>query len=183
MSNLAIIPICVHRSFNKNTEVNLHIESNVFINRNVIIESFNKTEIGKYVIFGPQLYLSDNNHEYRSPYLPIALQNIMDNNTLKVRDGAWIGAGSRVVSNLNIGFGSVIGANSVITKDVSDHVVIAGNPAQIIKVCDYRTQSWIYVKDNPALLKDIIDNRGEFEGYNYELIESTLNKLGWNISI
>lgn len=55
--------------------------------------------------------------------------------SLKIEDGVWIGARSIVLSGVNrIGKGAVIGAGSVVTKDVQDWEVVAGNPAKLLYI-------------------------------------------------
>jgi acetyltransferase-like isoleucine patch superfamily enzyme len=50
-----------------------------------------------------------------------------------VNDGAWIGAGAIILSGVTIGENSVVGAGSVVTKDVPPQTVVAGNPARVVK--------------------------------------------------
>jgi len=170
--------ICVHRSYNRVVDWNIKIHENVFINRNVIIESFNQVEIEQYVMFGPQVYISDNNHSYQSHNVPIMLQGINPQvNKAWVGAGSWIGAGAKIIGNVSIGVGSVVAANSVIVKDVPSHVVVGGNPAKIIKICDYRTSQWINVKSNSKLLNEILAQRGIFKGYDFVTISAVVQKV------
>ena len=53
-----------------------------------------------------------------------------------IKEGAWIGVNSMSMKGLTIGKGAVVGAGSVVTKDVPDFAVVAGNPAQILKYTD-----------------------------------------------
>jgi acetyltransferase-like isoleucine patch superfamily enzyme len=50
-----------------------------------------------------------------------------------VRKGASIGSGSTILSRLTIGQNAIIGAGSVVTRDVPDHAVVAGNPAKVLR--------------------------------------------------
>ena len=50
-----------------------------------------------------------------------------------IEDGAWIGAGAIILPGVTVGTRSIVGAGSIVTKDVSARVVVAGNPARIIK--------------------------------------------------
>ena len=52
---------------------------------------------------------------------------------ITIKDKAWIGFNSIILKGVTIGEGAVVGAGSVVTKDVPDYAVVAGNPAQIIK--------------------------------------------------
>ncbi|HEX3030137.1 MAG TPA: acyltransferase [Clostridia bacterium] len=170
--------ICTHKKFNKNVEWNIKIHDNVFINRHVIIEAFNQIEIGRYVMIGPQCYFSDNSHEYASPNMPVALQQFMvNNNRITIKDGAWVGTGVRMLGNVTMGFGSVAAAGSIVLSNVPDHSVVAGNPAKIIKILDYKTNEWVSVKSDPELLEEILSKREPFEGYNYKVIEEVLKEM------
>ena len=179
-SNIQIKQNCeftVNDSCNKQSKWNIKIDDNVFFNKDVILESFNNIIIGKYVMFGPQVYISDNNHEYYNYNVPIRLQGFPQNkNKILIKDGAWIGAGCRIIGDVTIGFGSIIRANTVVVKDVPDHCVVVGTPGRVIKICDYRTNKWINVKNSPKLLKEILSKRGNFNGYNYNWINEEIEK-------
>ncbi len=168
------VHISVHDfAFNPNVEWNIRIEDNVFININSVIQAFNQIEIQKYVLIGPNVYISDNSHEYGDYNIPIMLQGFMkNNNKISIKQGAWIGAGAKLIGNVNIGYGAVVAANAVVTKGVPDHCVVGGIPAEIIKICDYRKNEWIYVKGMPDILNEILKNRGNFEGYSENDLES-----------
>ena len=54
-------------------------------------------------------------------------------NVVKIRDDVWIGAGSIILNGITIGEGAVVGAGSVVTKDVNPYTIVAGNPAKEIR--------------------------------------------------
>lgn len=51
---------------------------------------------------------------------------------IHIKDGAWIGFGSTILKGVTIGEGAIVGSKSVVTKDVPDHAIVAGNPAKIL---------------------------------------------------
>lgn len=59
-----------------------------------------------------------------------------------ISDGTWIGTNAVIVGNVKIGKNCVIGANSVVTKDIPDYCIAAGIPARIIKRYNIETHSW-----------------------------------------
>ena len=52
---------------------------------------------------------------------------------IKIGDNVWIGDKATILSNVSIGDGSIVAANSVVTKNVPPYSVVAGNPARVIK--------------------------------------------------
>ncbi|WFD10032.1 acyltransferase [Tepidibacter hydrothermalis] len=172
------VRISVNREvFNTKVDWNIKIHSDVFININTIIQAYNQIEIENFVLIGPNVYISDNSHEYSLIDVPISLQGFMKkNNKVTIKEGAWIGAGARVIGDITIGYGAVVAANGVVVKDVPSHSVVGGVPAKIIKIYDYRIDHWINVKDNYDLLQEILTNRGIFNGYDYEKIEEVKKK-------
>ncbi len=88
------------------------------------------------VMIGPGVHFYTNNHEFSDPNIPIIEQGYppaTDKNSIIVRSGSWIGAGVIVLPGIEIGQNSVIGAGSIVTKSVPPRVVMAGNPAKIIR--------------------------------------------------
>jgi carbonic anhydrase/acetyltransferase-like protein (isoleucine patch superfamily) len=70
----------------------------------------------------------------------------------------WLGAGVIVLGALSIGHGSVVGAGSVVTKDIPPFSIAAGNPCKVIKRYDFRANEWVRTEDfdneNEALMPD-----------------------------
>ena len=88
-------------------------------------------EIGKNCLVAPFCYFVDSNHGTRRGIL------IRDqpNEAIKIiiEDDVWVGAGSVITAGVRIGSGAVIGANSVVTKDIPSNAICAGAPAKVIK--------------------------------------------------
>ena len=53
---------------------------------------------------------------------------------VKIGNDVWIGIGATILSGVNIGDGAVIGASAVITKDIPDYAIVAGNPAKVVRM-------------------------------------------------
>ena len=85
----------------------------------------NSLEIGEKVLLSPNVYITDCDHEYRNIDVPVIEQGI-------VQKGQAVSIGE-IVGNVKIGKHCVIGANSVVTKDVPDYSVAVGIPARVIK--------------------------------------------------
>lgn len=94
----------------------------------------NSLNIGKKVLLSPNVYITDCDHEYRNLKVPVIDQGIVQKGQIvTIGDGSYIGINAVIVGNVKIGKHCVIGANSVVTKDVPDYCVAVGSPAKVIK--------------------------------------------------
>lgn len=89
--------------------------------------------IEDYVSIGSGVHVYTANHEFRDTSRPIFEQGHKDVQPVVVKKGAWIGANAIILPGVTIGENSVVGAGSVVTKDVAAFTVVAGQPAKIIK--------------------------------------------------
>ena len=81
---------------------------------------------------GHHVYVTDQNHGYDDPALPISRQS-MPERPVRIGAGSWLGHGTVVLPGADIGRHVVVGANSVVTGCLPDHCVAAGNPARVVK--------------------------------------------------
>ena len=94
----------------------------------------NSLEIGKKVLLSPNVYITDCDHEYRNIKIPVIDQGIVQRGQrVSIGEGSYIGINAVIVGNVKIGKHCVIGANSVVTKDVPDYCVAVGSPTRVIK--------------------------------------------------
>ncbi|SEM71310.1 Acetyltransferase (isoleucine patch superfamily) [Mucilaginibacter gossypiicola] len=98
--------------------------------------------IGKNVLIADKVYISDNLHSYDDISLPVSKQPIKQLKAVNIGDGTWLGENVCVIGS-SIGKGCVIGANSVVTKDIPDYCVAVGSPARIIKKYDAKSGTWL----------------------------------------
>jgi acetyltransferase-like isoleucine patch superfamily enzyme len=89
-------------------------------------------EIGDDVWTGHHVYITDQNHGYANPDLPIS-QQVQPERAVSIGSGSWLGHGSVILPGATIGRNVVIGANSVVTGTIPDHSVAVGAPARVIK--------------------------------------------------
>ncbi len=108
---------------------NVYFPSDVVISQ-VFVRSCGCLTLGDRVSIGPRVtFILDsapNFSHIRSLLTPKSPEIV-------VEDDAWIGANSVILCGVCVGRGSVIGAGSVVTKDVEPYTVVAGNPAKVIK--------------------------------------------------
>lgn len=120
------------------------IRDNVNIFHHFQINSAKYVEIKSNVIIAPYVFLCDHNHKFEDVTRPIKGQGIdMKPDThIIIEEGSWLGTKVTVVGKVHIGRNCVIGANSVVTKDIPDYSIAAGIPAKIIKRYNFSTNTW-----------------------------------------
>ena len=97
------------------------------------------------VLTADKVYISDNLHGYEDLEAPIMKQPIVQNGTVEIGEGSWLGENVCVLG-AHIGKHCVIGSNSVVTHDIPDYCVAVGSPARVIKQYDFKQRKWIYKK-------------------------------------
>ncbi|MBQ9624757.1 MAG: galactoside O-acetyltransferase [Clostridia bacterium] len=127
------------KNIGKNTVVNpplygaaidrMKIGSRVFINSNLLAMARGKITIEDDVQIAGNVSLLSNNHDLYDRQILLCKPII-------IRQGAWIGANASILPGVEIGKYAVVGAGSVVTKDVPDYTVVVGNPAKPVKTLD-----------------------------------------------
>jgi lipopolysaccharide O-acetyltransferase len=112
------------------------------------ITSINRIEIGDNCLFGSGVYISDHNHgSYKGDNqsipseLPVQ-RSLVSHGSVIIGSNVWFGDNVVVIGPVRIGSGVVIGANSVVTRDVPDCVIAVGIPARILKKFSEETGKW-----------------------------------------
>lgn len=119
----------------------LQIGDRCSIGRDSVITSRVGVDVGDDVITGPGVYITDHNHAYANPSVPIRRQWVEDE-AVRIGAGSWIGAGAAVLPGADIGVNCVIGAGAVVIGAIPDRSVAAGIPARIIRTWDADRNEW-----------------------------------------
>lgn len=109
---------------------------NVSIGDESQITSINRIVIGTGVLTGKKVLITDNAHgQFNETDLrkkPLE-REMFSKGPVIIKDNVWIGEKATILAGVTIGTGCIIGANSVVTKDIPDYCIVAGAPARIIK--------------------------------------------------
>lgn len=97
--------------------------------------------IGENVLTADKVYISDNLHSYEDISMPIIKQPVKQIGKVVIGDGTWLGE-NVCVMGVKIGKNCVIGANSVVTRDIPDYCVAVGSPAKVIKKYNFDNNAW-----------------------------------------
>lgn len=119
----------------------LRIGARTQIGNHAHIVATHQIEIGASVLIADRFFVADNAHEFADPALPVRDQGLRRLAPVRIGDGSWIGENVCVVG-ASIGQHSVVGANSVVTRDLPDHCVAAGSPAIVLKRYCADSRQW-----------------------------------------
>ena len=131
------------------------------IGRRSTVSAANRIVIGRHVLIAPNVFITDTHHAYQKVGIPVMQQGITTHqDRVSIGDESWIGINSVVMGNVKVGRHCVIGANSVVNRDIPDYSVAAGNPARVVKTLDVRTGRWAETS-NAGDLADCLVARGD----------------------
>lgn len=101
------------------------------VNSNSYINGIGGIEIGDYVLLGSNVTISSGVHPIRGVNPPIITRQSIPKKIV-IEDDVWVGSNAVIMPGIRIARGTVIGANSVVTKDTLPYTVMAGSPARVI---------------------------------------------------
>jgi acetyltransferase-like isoleucine patch superfamily enzyme len=113
----------------------LRIGERCSIGRGTHLVAHRSIDVGDDVITGPNCYVTDQNHVYADPDVPIAQQWPAED-AVVIGAGSWLGAGAIVLPGSRLGRNTVVGAGSVVRGEYGDHAVLAGVPARMVRTYD-----------------------------------------------
>lgn len=99
---------------------------NVFINHHLTMMSIGGITIGDNVQIGPNVMMATDNHDTDN-------HAVLRCRSIVLKENVWVGANVVILPGVTVGKNSIIGAGSIVTKDVPANVVVAGNPARVLK--------------------------------------------------
>lgn len=131
--------------FNVSPNAKIQFGNNVRIAHHFQISCARYVNIKSNVNIASFVFIADHNHSYEDITEPIMNQGILldCDSSVVIDEGTWIGTKVTIVGNVKIGKHCVIGANSVVTKDIPDFSVAAGIPCKVIKHYDFEMKKWV----------------------------------------
>jgi acetyltransferase-like isoleucine patch superfamily enzyme len=128
----------------------LTIGNDTNIEQNVHIVCHSRVHIGSKVSVTGNCSIVDVTHPFFNVHDPKKIgERIQDQDSfVEIGDGVFIGFGSVILPNVRIGKCAVVGANSVVIRDVPDYSVVGGVPAVILKRYDFSSNTWLKVSSN-----------------------------------
>lgn len=108
---------------------NIHLGDRVFFNFNCVVLDVCSVRIGDYTLFGPAVQIYTPMH----PFNAVLRRQQEFGKPVEIGSDVWVGGGAIILPGVRIGSRSVIGAGSVVTRDIPDSVFAAGNPCRVIR--------------------------------------------------
>ena len=130
----------------------VHFGNSVYANFNLTLVDDTHIYVGDYTMFGPNVTVATAGH----PILPELREKAYQfNQPVYIGRNCWLGAGVVVLPGVTIGDNSVIGAGSIVTKDIPANVVAVGNPCRVLREINERDREY-YFKDKKINWDDIV---------------------------
>lgn len=128
---------------------NIEIGDGTYINFNCNFVDDTKIMIGKNVMFGPSVTIATVGHPIHPDY-----RGYMYADPVKIENNCWIGANVTICPGVTIGENTVIGAGSVVTKDIPANSIAVGNPCRMMRTINEHDRKYYY-KDKEITKEDL----------------------------
>jgi acetyltransferase-like isoleucine patch superfamily enzyme len=119
------------------TPARIRIGAGTFLNLGVMVAALDLVEIGDHCMFANGCFITDADHRVDDPHRPITWQGFRSKGPTRVGDNVWCGANVVITSGVKVGERCVIGANSVVNRDLPPYSIAAGAPVRVIKQVSY----------------------------------------------
>ena len=139
--------IFTHPERRDSKEIILRIEDDVHIGNYNIIGVRKSVILEENVMLGPWVMIMDHTHHYEDVEIPIKSQPMTDGAPVHLEKGCWVGAYVFISPNVTIGRQAVIGAHSIVNRDIPPYSVAVGSPARVIKRYDFNLKQWVRVDE------------------------------------
>ena len=122
----------------------VHFGSQIYANSNLTLVDDGHIYVGDKVMFGPNVTIATANHPIDASLRGKGLQY---NKDVYIGENTWIGANVVIVPGIRIGKNVVIGAGSVVTKDIPDDVLAVGNPCRVLREVGEHDKKYFYKQE------------------------------------
>jgi len=124
-------------------EPSLTIGDRVTATASLQVIAFRSVVIEDDVMFAANVFVADGTHASARTDVPYKYQGVAEPQPVRIGRGAWIGQNAVISPGVTIGEMAIVGANSVVTRDVAPRSVVGGVPARVVKAWDPVAGAWV----------------------------------------
>lgn len=139
----------------------VHFGKNVYVNFNLTLVDDTHIYVGDYTMFGPGVIIATAGHPLLSE---LRQEGYQYNAPVHIGKNCWIGAGALIMPGITIGDHVVVGAGSVVTKDLPSNVIAVGNPCRVLREIGDHEREY-YFKDRRIDYARLEDEKREAESF------------------
>jgi acetyltransferase-like isoleucine patch superfamily enzyme len=135
--------LAVSRYAGKMYHSSVRIGNGVYIGGHVYLTAMQEISIGDGCVLSEHVYITDLNHSFDPTRGPIMSQDLVTKGAVRIGANCFLGYRSAVMPGVTLGEWCIVGANSVVTRSFPAYSMIAGAPAQLIKVYSHELGKWV----------------------------------------
>jgi len=114
-----------------------------FVGQNCFFSAGDRIEIRRDCVIGASCNFLAAGHRYDDPTCAVARAAVVSYGPMVLGANAWIGVGATLLGGIEVGFGSIVAAGSLLRMSVPPLSLVAGNPARVVKTYDWRARCWM----------------------------------------
>jgi acetyltransferase-like isoleucine patch superfamily enzyme len=118
-------------------DARVRIGSGSFLNIGVMVAAVELVEIGDHVMLANGCFVSDGSHRFDDPHRPVPWQGFTTKGPTRIGDNVWCGTNVAITTGVTVGERCVVGANSVVARDLPPYSIAAGAPAKVLRQVQY----------------------------------------------
>lgn len=135
------------------------IGASCFLGRRNFLSAGSLIEIGDYCLTGVDCHFLGSDHVFSSPFVPYLMSGTTGGGHIRIGANCWLGASVTVLKGVSIGYGSIIGAGSVVKSDVPPMSIAVGSPARIVRRFALPSQAWVRAEE---YVESALPSEGEY---------------------
>jgi carbonic anhydrase/acetyltransferase-like protein (isoleucine patch superfamily) len=124
-------------------KLSVRIGSHCYIGRRNFISPGDMIQFGDYCLTTADCHFLGADHDYGDPFTPYLASPATPEGRIMIGTNCWFGCGSTVLKNVEIGFGSIIGARALVKSSIPPFSMAVGNPARVVRRFDPLASRWI----------------------------------------
>jgi acetyltransferase-like isoleucine patch superfamily enzyme len=133
----------INVNFRDQAQAVVKIGAHAFIGRRNFLNAGKLIELGDFAMTGPDCRFLGADHRWDDPFQPYVASGMTEGGEIRLGTNCWLGAGVTILKDVTIGFGSIIGAASLVNRSVPPLAIAAGSPARVLRRYCLQRKAWV----------------------------------------